>query len=369
MPKRRFIPVSEPALVGNERKYVLDCIDSTWISSAGSYVERFEAEFAKFAGSRHAIACCNGTVALHLAMLAIDIGPEDEVIVPAMTFVATANAVAYCGAKPIFADCDPLTWNIDPNHVESLISPRTKAIIAVHLFGNPADMDGLQRIADENGICLIEDAAEAHGARYKGRSVGSLGKLSTFSFYGNKILTMGEGGVVTTNDDALSQKINLLKGQGLDAHRRYWHPVMGYNYRLTNVAAAIGLGQLERSDWHLKRRREVAIFYQNSLQDHPRINFQKSSESDEHAYWMTSVVIKESGERERNNLIDQLLLQGVETRPFFVPMHQLPMYLAADGCPLPVSEYIGAAGICLPSSASLDESDQSRVIDSLLELL
>ena len=263
----RRIPVAAPALVGREREYVLDCMDSTWISSSGRYLERFEAEFAEFCGVRHALACCNGTVAVHLALLAHGVGPGDEVIVPTLTYVASANPIVYCGGRPVFVDAEPRTWNMDPDLIEGAITPRTRGIVVVHLYGHPTDMDPILELADRHGLWVVEDAAEAHGATYKGRIAGSMGSISTFSFYGNKIITTGEGGMVVTDDDRLAARIRQFKGQGQDPTQRYWFPIVGFNYRMTNVAAAIGLAQLERVDWHLGRRREIAGWYREELGD------------------------------------------------------------------------------------------------------
>ncbi|HEX5576551.1 MAG TPA: DegT/DnrJ/EryC1/StrS aminotransferase family protein, partial [Gemmatimonadales bacterium] len=231
----RFIPVAAPMLVGNEKAYVLDCLDSSWISSAGQYVSRFEAAFADFCGVKHAVACCNGTAALHVALSALGVGPGDEVIVPTLTFVATANAVIQCGARPVFVDSEPETWNIDPALIEAKITPRTKGIIVVHLYGHPAEMESIVSTARRHGLFVVEDAAEAHGAEHNGRRVGSLGDVGIFSFFGNKIITTGEGGMVTTSDDTLAARVRQLKAQGIDPNRRYWYPVIGYNYRMTNV--------------------------------------------------------------------------------------------------------------------------------------
>ena len=218
--RTRTIPVAAPSLVGNERAYVLDCLESPWISSAGSYLERFEAACADLCGVRHAMACANGTVALHAALLALGVGPGDEVIVPTLTYVASANAVAYCGATPVFVDSEPATWNLDPERLRACIGPRTKGIMVVHLYGHPVDMDPVLALAEEHGLFVLEDAAEAHGADYKGRRVGSIGHAATFSFFGNKIITTGEGGMVVTDDDALARRVRQLKGQGQDPERR-----------------------------------------------------------------------------------------------------------------------------------------------------
>ena len=256
-----LIRVAQPRLIGNETKYVLDCLESGWISSVGEYVERFEKRFAEFTGTQFAASCSNGTVALHLALLAVGVGPGDEVIVPTLTYVATANAVRYCGATPIFVDSENDTMNLDPAKVKLAISPKTKAVIAVHLYGHPADIYSLRLICDPLNIKIVEDAAEAHGSSIGNSAAGSLGDVATFSFYGNKIITTGEGGMITTNSTEIDEKVRLLKGQGQDPSRRYWFSTTGYNYRLTNVAAAIGLAQLENIDTHLEDRRRIAAEY------------------------------------------------------------------------------------------------------------
>jgi len=357
-----FIPVAAPALVGNEKAYVLDCLDSSWISSQGKYIELFESAFAEFCGVRHAISCCNGTVALHLALLALDVRPGDEVLVPTLTYVATANSVVYCGARPVFVDSEPQTWNLDPALIEARITPRTKGIIVVHLYGHPADMDPILEIARRHGLFVIEDAAEAHGATYKGHKVGMLGDIATFSFYGNKIITTGEGGMVCTNDEALARKVRQLKGQGQDPERRYWFPMIGYNYRMTNIEAAIGLAQLEKIDWHIGRWREVAAWYRRYFQDLPGIQFSPQMPWAESAYWLSSVVLS-SSDVDRDEVMHRMLEQGIETRPFFYPMHTLPPYSKAPG-DYPIAEKLSRSGINLPSSALLTESQVRRVVET-----
>ena len=365
---RRLIPVAAPMLIGNEKAYVMDCLESTWISSSGKYIERFEACFADFCRVKHAIACCNGTVALHLALMALGVGPGDEVIVPTLTFVATANAVRYCGATPVFVDSEPATWNIDPAMVEAKITPRTRGIIPVHLYGHPADMNAIMSIARRHGLFVLEDAAEAHGAEYKERRVGSIGDIATFSFYGNKIMTTGEGGIVTTNDDALASKVRQLKGQGLDPGRRYWFPIIGYNYRMTNIAAAIGLAQLEKSEWHTGRRIDLAAWYREELEDVPQIVWQAEKEWVKHAYWMFTIVLDDDAPITRDEIIAHLQESGIETRPVFYPLHTLPPYVdRSQKGGFPVAERIAAHGISLPTWAGLTIEDVRYVRDSLLE--
>lgn len=367
---KRFIPVSAPALVGNERTYVLDCIDSGWVSSNGIYIEKFESAFADFCQVKHALSCCNGTVALHLALLALGIGPEDEVIVPTLTYVSTANAVTYCGAKPVFIDSEPLTWTLNPERIESLITSRTKAIIVVHLYGHPADMQPILEIAQKHNLFVIEDAAEAHGALYHGKKVGSIGDVAAFSFYGNKIVTTGEGGMVTTNSDELAAKIRQTKGQGMDPNRRYWFTMVGYNYRMTNIEAALGLAQLEKVSWHIQRRREVARLYQKHLNGVKDINFQPEMPWASNVYWMTSLIVNDDAQISRDALREELARCGIETRPFFYPIHTLPMYRSISNLSaFPVAESLSQRGINLPSSAVLSEDDIAFISNEIASLL
>jgi perosamine synthetase len=368
MSTKRFIPVAAPTLNGNEKAYVLDCLDSTWISSNGKYIEQFERAFAEFCGVKHAAACCNGTVALHLALMALGVKPKDEVIVPTLTFVATANAVTYCGARPVFADSEPETWNVDPEQIEAKITTRTKGIIVVHLYGHPVDMGSVMSIARRHNLFVIEDAAEAHGAEYKGRKVGSIGDIATFSFYGNKIVTTGEGGMVVSNDDSLITKVWQLKGQGMDPNRRYWFPIVGYNYRMTNVAAAIGLAQLEKVEWHIERRREVAKWYYQALKDNPSLTLPVEKEWAKNVYWMFSVVVDEGVKKSRDQIMQELAAQGIETRPVFHPMHTLPPYQrSSKGQQFPVADRLGSRGINLPTWAGLKQADVEFICKVLKE--
>ncbi len=366
---KKHIPVASPMFAGNETKYVNDCLESTWISSSGKYISAFEEEFAKFCNVKHALSCCNGTVALHLALLALDIGPGDEVIVPTFTYVASANAVMYVGATPVFVDSETNTWNIDPAKIEEAITPKTKAILVVHIYGHSADMNPILELADKHGLRIIEDAAEAHGATYQGKSVGAMGEIATFSFFGNKIITTGEGGMITTNNDQLAAKMRQLKGQGMDPSRRYWFTMVGYNYRMTNIEAAIGLAQLEKIDWHLAQRRRIALAYQERLANYPELCLQPELPGCKNSYWMTSLVLGD-GLVERDHVITQLAEHGIETRPFFYPMHILPIYQhMTRGQIFPVAERVSAQGINLPSSANLTEDDINYVCEKLTSIL
>jgi len=365
MSVEQIIPVASPVLNGNEKAYVLDCLDSTWISSKGKYIDRFESSFADFCNVRYAISCCNGTSALHLALMALGVGPGDEVLVPTLTFVATANAVTYCGAKPIFVDSEPETWNIDPSLIESKINPHTKGIIVVHLYGHPADMDTIMAIAHRHNLFVIEDAAEAHGAEYKGQKVGGIGDVGAFSFFGNKIITTGEGGMVTTNDDYLAAKVRQLRGQGLDTKYRYWFPIIGYNYRMTNIAAAIGLAQLEKADWHLDKHREVAEWYKEELSTIRGLTYQQECAWAKHAHWMFSVTLDRDMPFTPNELASHLAHRGIETRPIFYPLHLLPPYqMPVEECNYPVAEYIWQHSITLPTWAGLTRDDVAYICQS-----
>jgi perosamine synthetase len=361
----RFIPVSKPALIGREKEYVMDCIESSWISSNGKYIELFEKKFAEHIGAKHALTCSNGTVALHLALLALGVGPGDEVIVPTLTYVATANAVRYTGAIPVLADSEPDTWNIDPEKIEELITDRTKAIIPVPLYGHPCDMDAIMEIATRHGLYILEDAAEALGAKYKGRLCGSMAHISTFSFYGNKTITTGEGGMVVTNDDAIAKKVRLLKGQGMDADKRYWFPVVGYNYRMTNIEAAIGLAQIENIGKFLEKRRLIARWYDESLKDIPGITLPAEKDYALHSYWMYTILIEDGFGKNRDEVIELFQKNGVETRPVFYPMHVMPVY-KEDSDRLKCAEEVASKGINLPTFYELTEEDVKFVTGLLV---
>lgn len=354
---RKHISVAHPVLNGNERKYVLDCLDTCWISSVGKYIALFEESFASYCGANHAVACSNGTAALHLALAALGVGPGDEVLVPTLTFISTANAVRYCGAEPVFIDSEPRTMNLDSEQVLRHVTHRTKGMIAVHLYGHPADMDPILEIARQRNLFVIEDAAEAHGALYKGRKIGSLADISTFSFYGNKIITTGEGGMATTNNPELEKRMRLLKGQGMDPERRYWFPIVGYNYRMTNIQAAIGLAQLERIDGHLQRRQEVAEWYRLALtpfQDAITIPLVETWA--QHAFWGYSIVLKDGVHNSRDAVMAALAADGVETRPIFYPLHTMPPYFK-NGESHPVAERLARNGITLPMHGLLSRDD------------
>ena len=367
-PPPAAIPVARPELGGNEEAYVLEALRSSWISSTGTFVERFEREFAQLTGAAAAISVSNGTAALHLALATLGVKAGDEVIVPALTFVATANAVRYLGGEPVFADVDPATWCLDVAAVEARITPRTRGIIAVHLYGHPADMDALGALARRHGLWVLEDAAQAHGARYKGRPAGSLATAAVFSFYGSKIITCGEGGAVTLDDPALEARARLLRGQGMDPERRYFFPVVGYNFRLTNLACAILCAQLERFAAMTLRRRQVYARYREGLAGLAGIGFQPVAPWAEVAPWSFCITVdKAAFGRGRDELAAHLEARGIETRPFFIPLHELPPY-RRDGAPrLPVTERVASTGLNLPTYAGLSDGDVDRVVAAIRE--
>jgi len=360
--------VAQPMLAGNERKYVLDCLDTNWISSNGKYIELFEREFARFIGAKHSIATNNGTTGLHLALVSLGLRPGDEVIIPTVTYIATANAVRYCGGIPVLVDVCAETMNINPTAIEAKITPRTRGIIPVHLYGHPVEMDAINRIATKHCLWVLEDAAEAHGAEINGSKVGMLGTCACFSFYGNKIITTGEGGMITTNNDDLADKMRLFRGQGMDPMRRYWFPVVGYNYRMTNIQAAIGLAQMEGITAALADRQRLAIWYNTALADLiDKIVLPTQAIWARHAYWMYTIFLQEGDESDRDQVMRDLDQMGIETRPVFYPMHVLPPYQEISS--YPVADLWAQRGINLPTHQALTQADVDRIARGLHKIL
>lgn len=364
----KIIPVSQPALIGNEKKYVNECLKSTWISSKGKYIDLFEKAFADYLGIRYALSCTSGTTALHLALLALGIKKGDEVICPTFTYVATANSIRYVGATPVFADCESDTFNINPFKIEKLITKRTKAIIVVHIYGHPCDMDPILKIARKYNLYVIEDAAEALGSQYKGRKCGTLGDVAIFSFYGNKIITTGEGGMVVTNNKKIAERVKLLKGQGMDPKKRYWFPILGYNYRMTNIQAAIGLAQLENIEKFISKRRKIAKMYNYYLKGIDGLVLPAEKNYAYHSYWMYSILIEDEYRRGRDEVMKFLAKNGIETRPFFYPMHTMPVYKKINkNKDLKISEDIAVRGINLPTFYSLKKKDIKFISHQLIK--
>ncbi|MFH1514194.1 MAG: DegT/DnrJ/EryC1/StrS family aminotransferase [bacterium] len=361
-----MIPISEPLLGEEELQNVIDAVKSGWISSKGAYITEFEQKFAGYCGVNNGIATSNGTAALHLALKALGIKKDDEVIVPTLTFIATANAVTYCNAKPVFVDSHPIYWNMDPEKIEEKITENTKAIIPVHLYGHPCDMDPIMDIARDHDLYVIEDAAEAHGAEYKGKKVGSFGDINCFSFYGNKIITTGEGGMCLTDDDELAERMRILRDHGMNPNRKYWHDVIGFNYRMTNMQAALGVAQIEKIEKIIELKRLNAEHYNRLLKNvnENTITLPIEEKWARNVYWMYSVLIDHR--INRDDMIKKLEQEGIDTRPLFYPIHKMPPYL---GGVFPVAEVVSKLGISLPSSPNLMLSEIARVCDVLFNIM
>lgn len=354
------IPVYQPYLIGNEKKYVSECIDSGWISSKGEFVTRFESDFSKYISHPYVTSVCNGTVALHLALATLGLKTGDEVIVPTLTYIASVNTIIQTGATPVFVDSLPDSWNIDPEDVKRKISNKTKAIMAVHLYGLPCDMSALSDICREYNLLLIEDCAEAFGTFYNEQHVGTFGDVATFSFFGNKTITTGEGGMVVTKSDSLLEIAKHLKNQGVSRSKEYWHDTCAYNYRMTNVSAAIGVAQLEQINLILQKKRNLATFYSNALSDLPVI-FHKEKEKTIHSYWMCSILAEST--EVRMQLRDYLSQCGIETRPLFYPAHTMP-HCFQDGF-YPVAQSLSERGINLPSWPGLSNESTLFICSSI----
>jgi perosamine synthetase len=358
----KILRVAETLLDGNELRYLTECIETNWISSAGRFVRDFEEQFAAAAGCRHGVACANGTVALHLALASLGIGPGDEVIVPTFTMIATANAVTYTGATPVLVDAEPETWNMDPAAIRWKVTPRTRGIVVVHTYGHPADMDAIAEVAEKKRLFLLEDAAEAHGAIYRGRPVGSLGDAACFSFYGNKIVSTGEGGMVTTDDLELAKLARRLRDHAFSDDRHFWHRYLGFNYRMTNLQAAVGLAQTERLDVLVARRRDNARRYRAALAGIPGLTLPPERADVTNVFWMFALMVEDAFGCSRDELRRRLARRGIETRTFFVPVHLQPIYHRRfRGEAFPVAEELCRKGLYLPSGPTLTEAEISYV--------
>jgi perosamine synthetase len=353
------IPLTEPEIGNDELENVTKAVKSGWVSSKGQFIEEFEKGFCAYIGAKHGVTTCNGTTALHLALSALGIGKGDTVLVPSLTFIASANAVTYTGAKPVLIDSHPEYWCIDPSKIEKAIDHRTKAVLIVHLYGHPCNMDELTKIAEDKGLIIVEDCAEALGAEYKGKKVGTSGTVSCFSFYGNKIITTGEGGMCLTDDDELAEKMKMLRDHGMNPQKKYWHDVVGFNYRMTNLQAALGVAQLKKIGFLIQKKREIANTYKRFLKKldvttAPEMPWAKS------VYWLYSILVERSL---RDKIIKHLQDRNIETRPFFHPLHTLPPY--KTGTSLPIAEDLAARGINLPTGTKLKVEEMERVTDVL----
>lgn len=365
-----------PVLDGNEKQYVVDCLDTNWISSMGSYIGAFEQSFARYCGAAHGVACCNGTTAIHLALEALGIGFGDEVIVPDYTLIADSNMVILAGAKPVFVDVDRDTWCIDPDAVEKAITPRTKAIVAVHMYGHPCDMDRLLDIARRHGLLVVEDAAQAHGTEYKGRKAGGIGEAACFSFYATKTLTTGEGGLVLTNDPDVAERMRAIRSHGFEGEgRTYVHRVMGFNYRLTNLQAAIGLAQTERIDEKVARKRDIAARYREHFEGCPGITLQKEMPWAVSSYWNFMIVLEPEFGASRDEVMAHLAEKKIQSRLPFNSLHRQPVYTQGSdprypdtSGAFPVTDRLSTGGICLPSGLGLTYEEIDTVAGAVLEM-
>jgi perosamine synthetase len=362
-----MIPIMEPCLDHQESDRVMDCLNTGWISSQGAYIPEFEKSFSEFCQTRYGVATTNGTTALHLALLTLGIGPGDEVIVPALSFIASANVVVYTGARPVFADVDERTWTLNPDLIQPLITPRTKAIIPVHLYGHPTHMDPIMALARKHHLWVVEDAAEAHGAEYKGQKVGSLGDMGCFSFYGNKIISTGEGGMLVTNKEEWVEKARVLRDHGMSKVRKYWHPLVGYNFRMTNIQAAIGLGQMTKIEQLITQKRRIAAYYSQGFKNIQGIILPVEEEWARSVFWLYNIRLKPEINKRRDDLM-ALLSQGeVENRPVFYPIPSMPPYQGQGS--FPVSEQLSAFGVSLPSGFKLTTIQQDYIISIIKKFI
>ena len=349
-PHSIHFPVASPILSGNEFKYLIDAFCSTWISSSGTYINKFEDGFSSYSDCSYGLAVCNGTAALHLALVSLEIGIGDEVIIPDLTFAATINAVLHANAIPVIVDVEEDSWCISAKEIEKAITPKTKAIIPVHLYGQPCDMGAIMDIAKKYKLKVIEDCAEAHGAIFNNQKVGSFGDIGCFSFYGNKVITTGEGGMCTTNNLILSNKMRILRDHGMSKEKRYWHEVVGYNYRITNLQAAIGVAQLERIENIHKNRREYELQYREMLSE-KNFTFQNDLEGRQRITWLVSFLLDNN--TNRDEYIDNLQLNGMDARPFFYPLSSMEIYKEYCSKSSPIANKIASSGLNLPTYESL----------------
>jgi len=361
-----MIPIAEPLLGEEELKNITEAVESGWVSSKGKFISEFEEKFAKYCGCFHGIATSNGTASLHLALKALGIKKNDEVIVPTLTFIATANAVTYCGAKTVFVDPHPDYWCMDPEKIEEKITENTKAIIPVHLYGHPCDMDPIMEIVRDHDLYMVEDAAEAHGAEYKGKKVGSFGDISCFSFFANKIITTGEGGMCLTDNDEFADRMRILRDHGMNPNRKYWHDVVGFNYRMTNMQAALGVAQLGKIEQIIEIKRKNADLYDSLLKNMNGITLPPEEKWAKNVCWMYSVLIEDDYGISRDDLMKKLEREGIDSRLLFYPIHTMPPYRNYDG-DFPIAEVLSKKGMSLPSSAKLKKEEIEMICNYIIQ--
>jgi perosamine synthetase len=367
-----MIPVSEPLLDENAARYVAECLRTGWISSEGPFLRRFEQQWAAYCGMSHGIAVSNGTTALEVAMAALRLEPGDEVIMPTFTIISCALAILEAGAKPVLVDADPVTWCMDVAQVRDRVGPRTRAIMPVHMYGHPVDMDPILELAQTHGLQIVEDAAEAHGATYKGRRVGGIGDLSCFSFYANKIISTGEGGMVLARSDEHAERLRSLRNLCFRADRRFYHTELGHNYRLTNLQAAVGLAQIENVDEHLRRKRWLGQAYNERLADLEPLTLPAEASWAMNVYWMYGVVLRDDVGYDAVELARRLRDEGVDTRPFFLGMHEQPVLRERglfEGERYPVAERLARRGLYLPSGLTLSEPQLESVCRAVRKVI
>ena len=359
-----MIPVCEPLITEQEMELVLDCLKSGWISSAGSYIDRFENEWAAYCGMEHGIAVSNGTTALQICVDLLDLQPKEEVIMPAFTIISTAQAVTNAGGVPVLVDMDPSNWQMDVTQIEGKITSRTRAIMPVHIYGHPADMDPILSLAKKYNLTVIEDAAEVHGAEYKGQKCGGIGDISAFSFYANKLITTGEGGMVLTKDAGLADRARSLRNLCFQRKRRFLHDEIGYNYRLTNIQAALGVAQLARIDQIVERKRAIAMRYLSNLSGTIGIDLPVEEPWAKNVFWVFGIVLDEQTGIDAIQLGQRLADKGIQTRPFFLGMHEQPVFQRMGlflGEQYPVTEHLSRQGLYLPTGLSITEDQIDQI--------
>jgi perosamine synthetase len=359
----QMIPLCIPEIRGNEWKYIKDCLDTNWVSSAGSYVNKFENEFAKYIDSKYAVVTMNGTAALELALRTLGIGNEDEVIVSSLTFISPVNTIKYVGAEPVFVDVCRDAWVMDAEKVEELITPKTKAILPVHIYGQPVDMDKIMEIARRHNLYVIEDATESLGATYHGKNLGNIGDIGCFSFNGNKLITTGAGGMLVTNNEETGKKAKYLSTQTKKVFENggFYHDEIGYNFRMPNLLAAMGCAQLENIAEYREIKRKNALFYNELLKDVKGITIPVEKENTNNAYWLYSILVEDEYPISRDQLIIKLKENGIEARTFFVPVHSMPPYVNCKHGEMSITNELGKKGINLPSSVGIKKEDIEKV--------
>jgi perosamine synthetase len=368
----QFVPVSEPLIGAATERYVMECVSSGWISSEGPFLLEFEKRWAAYCGAEYGVAVSNGTAALEIALQALDLQPGDEVIVPTFTIISCLLAILEAGGTPVLVDSDPLTWCLDIDQLADRITSRTRAILPVHMYGHPAEMDVILDLANRHGLDVVEDAAEAHGATYKGRRVGAFGRLSCFSFYANKIITTGEGGMVLCQSEADVERLRSLRNLCFRKERRFWHTELGHNFRLTNLQAAVGLAQIEQIDEHVAKKKAIANYYTNQLQGLPALQLPIELPHVSNVFWMYGIVLSDSVSMDAQEFGNQLREAGIDTRPFFLGMHEQPVLLERGlfrDEHYPVAERLARRGLYLPTGLTLTEDQMSRVCDAVKRIV